>query len=200
MSRIPKSYVGYALPTGKDARVHVELFADVLCPFSKKAYLKLKEVTEHYSQKGTPIQFKVVNAVQPWHPQSYYLTLTTAAVNLLSKKKTQSDEVAFKLLDKLFQSQEEYSDENVADKTPNQITKQLVDVASEVSGLTQDEIQQQIKQDSTVVYVKGQIKYARQNAVHVTPTVAVNGLIENSVSSSWTLEQWTEFLDPILQN
>jgi hypothetical protein len=35
-------------------------------------------------------------------------------------------------------------------------------------------------------------------SVHVTPTVFVNGIEASDISSSWTLEQWENFLNPLL--
>lgn len=45
-------------------------------------------------------------------------------------------------------------------------------------------------------WVKNEIKFHRSRSVHVTPTVFLNGIEATQVSSSWTLEQWSEFLDP----
>lgn len=36
------------------------------------------------------------------------------------------------------------------------------------------------------------MKMNRMQGVHVTPTVVFNGVVENSVSSGWTAEQWEE--------
>lgn len=54
-----------------------------------------------------------------------------------------------------------------------------------------------LKSDKVIIGVKSNIKYARQNGAHATPTFAVNGLIENSVSSGWTEEQWDELLNTV---
>jgi hypothetical protein len=35
---------------------------------------------------------------------------------------------------------------------------------------------------------------ARLVGVHVSPTVIFNGIVENSISSGWTKEQWDEWL------
>ncbi|WFD21959.1 hypothetical protein MEQU1_000619 [Malassezia equina] len=37
------------------------------------------------------------------------------------------------------------------------------------------------------------VKIGRQNAIHVTPTVLWNGVVEPSISSSFTQAQWTDF-------
>jgi hypothetical protein len=41
------------------------------------------------------------------------------------------------------------------------------------------------------------IRQARQNGIHVTPTVAVNGIIDNSFESSTPEETWYEKLNAI---
>ena len=43
--------------------------------------------------------------------------------------------------------------------------------------------------------LKLHIKAARLVGVHVSPTVVFNGIVENSISSGWTKEQWVEWLD-----
>eukprot|EP00568_Trieres_chinensis_P013429 CAMPEP_0183315582 /NCGR_PEP_ID=MMETSP0160_2-20130417/52292_1 /TAXON_ID=2839 ORGANISM="Odontella Sinensis, Strain Grunow 1884" /NCGR_SAMPLE_ID=MMETSP0160_2 /ASSEMBLY_ACC=CAM_ASM_000250 /LENGTH=349 /DNA_ID=CAMNT_0025481183 /DNA_START=43 /DNA_END=1092 /DNA_ORIENTATION=- len=42
------------------------------------------------------------------------------------------------------------------------------------------------------------VKFQRKRAVHVTPTVFFNGIEQGQISSSWTVEEWTEFLDRAL--
>ena len=45
--------------------------------------------------------------------------------------------------------------------------------------------------------LKYHIKYARKHAVHVSPTVFVDGLEEPDISSQWTVEQWNTYLDKL---
>ena len=42
------------------------------------------------------------------------------------------------------------------------------------------------------------IKEARQSGIHCSPTTLVNGVVDESISSSWTAEQWDEFLPTII--
>ena len=39
------------------------------------------------------------------------------------------------------------------------------------------------------------VKMNRTQGVHVTPTVVFNGVVENSISSSFSGEQWEEWLE-----
>lgn len=41
---------------------------------------------------------------------------------------------------------------------------------------------------------KTHTKYARQNGIHVSPSVCVDGVFDGAVSSSWTVEQWLAHL------
>lgn len=43
--------------------------------------------------------------------------------------------------------------------------------------------------------VKLMVKMNRMQGVHVTPTVVFDGVVENSISSSWSKEQWEEWLE-----
>lgn len=39
------------------------------------------------------------------------------------------------------------------------------------------------------------IKMNRMQGIHVSPTVVFNGVVENGISSSFTAEQWEEWLE-----
>ena len=47
--------------------------------------------------------------------------------------------------------------------------------------------------------LKWHIKYYRHNHIHVSPTVLVNGLIDNDIGSSWTLDQWKKLILSLVQ-
>ena len=43
------------------------------------------------------------------------------------------------------------------------------------------------------------VKMARLTGVHVSPTVILDGVVDNSISSSFTKEQWIEYLEQKIQ-
>jgi len=197
MSRVPPTYIGYRSGSN-DAQVIVEVFLDLLCPFSKKAFLRLKEVVDHYKNQ---VQVRIINFVQPWHPQAYYLSIVGASTYFASNKSSpgSGDAQFLKYFDLAFDRQADFSDEKVAQKTADQLLTESATLAASVTGLSQETILQVAKEDPTIIFLKIHQKYGRQNGIHVTPTYLINGLNEASISSSWTLEQWTSFLDPILK-
>ncbi|CAM9170026.1 unnamed protein product, partial [Phaeothamnion confervicola] len=46
--------------------------------------------------------------------------------------------------------------------------------------------------------VKWICRHHRERGVHVTPTVFVNGIEATEISSSWTIDEWQDFLDEML--
>lgn len=38
------------------------------------------------------------------------------------------------------------------------------------------------------------IKLGRQNGIHVSPTAVWDGVVENAISSGWTLDDWKKFV------
>lgn len=43
--------------------------------------------------------------------------------------------------------------------------------------------------------VKWHTKYARQNGVHSSPSFAINGLLNDAMSSGQSIEEWAQLLE-----
>lgn len=121
----------------------------------------------------------------------------------------------------LFDKQTEYFDVNVVNESRNNTYKRLAKLAGTV-GVDESKIYKQLEVsdkpaedgslntgNATTNDLKLLIKAARLTGVHVSPTVVFNvcliswyselqltfqGNIENSISSSFTAEQWDEWL------
>lgn len=107
---------------------------------------------------------------------------------------------------KLFEQQKDFFDVNVVNETRNQTYKRLAKIAGSV-GVDEEkvygllEISDKPGKDGSLNSgngvtddVKVQVKANRLTGVHVTPTVVFDGVVNNDISSSWTVEQWEEWL------
>lgn len=96
---------------------------------------------------------------------------------------------------------------NVVHEARNDTYKRLAKVAASV-GVDEGKVFDLLKVSSTAGEdgslnignkvtddVKLMVKANRRTGVHVTPTVLFNGIEEGSISSSFTGEQWEEWLD-----
>lgn len=190
----PMIYKGHKL--GSDsAEVVIESYLDYTCPFSRKGYERLvNDVVPHYEKMPGKVQFIFRHQVQPWHPQSTLLHEAALAVEKVDPSKF------FEFSGKLFQEQDSFNDQNTANKSRLQIYAELADIA-ESTGVDKDKFAECLNLVHGGTGVTNDLKYylkiSRQNSIHVSPTVLINGLIDNEVSSSWTLEQWQEKIEKV---
>ncbi|KAK2759060.1 hypothetical protein FQN54_003159 [Arachnomyces sp. PD_36] len=180
----------------------LELYLDYVCPFSAKLFntiytTLLPHIKTHYP---TTLQLILRQQIQPWHPSSTLTHEAAAAVLRLSPDKYWAFSAA------LFAAQTEYFDVNVVNETRNETYKRLAKLAGSV-GVDEGEVLGLLRISdkpaadgglNTGNGVTNDIKLlTRANRLignHVTPTVYFNGIEERSISSSFTGEQWEEWL------
>ena len=188
------SFPGHKLGSA-NARYVVELWLDYCCPFSRKAYdTMIKRVIPHFEENHPGVlQFVLRHQVQPWHPQSTLTHEAALAVESIDSSKF------FEFSSLVFDNQESFNDENTFNKTRQELYNTLADLASRV-GVDKAKFLDLLKfsqnNGGTGVTpdLKWFVKVSRQNSIHVSPTALVNGLIDNSISSSWDVEKWKEHL------
>lgn len=195
----PNEPLGHRIGSA-DAPVRLEAFYDFSCPFSAKSFLMLtKEVLPLYETKAPgKIQFLHYQYPQPWHAPGAYAAEVSLAVEAVDASKYLAVAQHF------FSKQEELVFDCVTyDKTRSQIYEMLADAAQAVSGVDKAAVLEKVKYlgsspnagNEMGQMVKWYVKFGRKNGIHVTPTVLVNGIEEGQISSGWTLEQWSEYLD-----
>ncbi|OCK84687.1 hypothetical protein K432DRAFT_439866 [Lepidopterella palustris CBS 459.81] len=181
----------------------LELYLDYVCPFSKKMFttvfgtLKPTITSSPYSDRLVTI-FR--QQIQPWHPSSTLTHEAGAAVLRLYPEKFLLFSAA------LFDQQTDFFDINVVNETRNATYRRLAKIAGSV-GVDEGEVYKLLEisdkpgpdgslnsGNGVTNDVKVMVKANRLVGVHVTPTVLFNGIVENSISSSWTKEQWEEWL------
>ncbi|KAI4178667.1 MAG: hypothetical protein L6R41_008279 [Letrouitia leprolyta] len=157
----------------------------------------LNTLDETYPQK---VQFIFRQQIQPWHPSSTLCHEAAAAVLRLAPDKF------WKFSKVLFEEQKEFFDVNVVKEVRNDTYRRLAKLATEV-GVDEGEVYGLLEvsdkpgEDGALNVgngvtddVKVMVKVNRLMGVHVTPTVLFNGIVENSISSSFTGQQWKEWL------
>jgi hypothetical protein len=128
-----------------------------------------------YTSPGVRLIFR--QQIQPWHPSS---TL----------------------------AQKEYFDVNVVHESRNETYNRLAKLAAQVEGVDEGKVLELLVVsdkpgkdgglnigNGVTDDVKQMVKANRVIGAHVTPTVFFNGVEERSIGSSWTTEQWEEWLD-----
>ncbi|KAL9121016.1 MAG: hypothetical protein Q9187_002430 [Circinaria calcarea] len=155
-------------------------------------------VSQKYSTK---VRFILRQQIQPWHPSSTLVHEAATAVLCLSSNKF------YEYSATLFEHQKEFFDVNVVKESRNETYKRLAALAGEI-GVDKGKVMELLEvgdkpgEDGGLNVgnrvtndIKLMVKANRLTGVHVTPTVLFNGVVEGSISSSFTGQQWEEWLE-----
>ncbi|KAI8988656.1 thioredoxin-like protein [Pilobolus umbonatus] len=189
--------IGHRLGSAQ-AQHTIEIYLDYVCPFSAKIYNKIRQQVWPYISEQHPNQFQLIfrQQVQPWHASS-----TTVHEAALAVEKVDSTKF-FAYSDVLFEHQKDFFDESVEALTRQQVVEKLARLAESVH-VSSSQVTQLLKNgtgepknsgNAVSNELKQCIKLGRQNGIHVSPTVLVDGIRDDSVSSSWDLNQWKDYL------
>ncbi|KAG0329720.1 hypothetical protein BG004_002272 [Podila humilis] len=184
---LPPQFSGHRISGSSTAHHTLELYLDYVCPFSAKIWKQI----HHY--------------VAPWLEQEHPGKVQAAlAVERLDPSQFAS------FSDVLFTQQKRYFDEAVVDKSRREQYDSLTTLAATThpksAAVTKEavlallhipSVDDHEKSTNTGNQLAADLKYfiklGRQTGIHVSPTALWDGVIDNSISSGWTLEQWKEF-------
>ncbi|KAJ6560182.1 hypothetical protein B0H19DRAFT_1146726 [Mycena capillaripes] len=184
-----------------DAPHTLDIFLDYVCPYSAKLSLAIDSVLVPLLGPGGKYHGKVKAIfrpqVQPWHGASTFVHEAGLAVARVSPGSF------WQFSFTLFKRQGEYSNISTSTLTPLQIREKLAALVAEVvpvpanaAGNFADLLKSTPNGVNAVTDdLKYTIKFARQNGIHVTPTVLWDGLVANEISSSWGEKEWSDFLE-----
>ena len=204
---LPRAPLGHPVTTARppssstssSPTIVMEAYLDLVCPFSKRLYNRL---TQEVLPALPQISLTLHQTPQPWHFQSCILHEALAAVTVV---KPAAVALAWHVL---LEHQDQFMDVQVQDLTKKQMVTKIADLLSR-NGVIDDQAAylQVLDLDTTngqrnggsaaTQSLKFAVKQHRQLGIHVTPTCRVNGLVVDT-SSGWTLDQWKDFLGPLL--
>ncbi|KAF1932310.1 uncharacterized protein M421DRAFT_98458 [Didymella exigua CBS 183.55] len=182
----------------------IEIYLDYVCPFSAKLFATLYSTALRQTLLGKyagRVETIFRQQIQPWHPSS---TLAHEAGFAVLKVQPAAF-YAFSAA--LFAQQRDFFDASVVHETRNDTYKRLAQIAGGV-GVDAKRVYELLEisdqpdkegglnaGNGVTDFVKLQTKFNRAQGVHVTPTVVFDGVVNNDISSSWTEEQWEEWLE-----
>ncbi|KAL9110059.1 MAG: hypothetical protein Q9227_005398 [Pyrenula ochraceoflavens] len=165
----------------------------------KTIYTSVAPIIE--KKYASQLQVILRNQIQPWHPSSTLVHEAGAAVLQVAPNKFWTFSAA------LFKAQNDYFDVNVVNEPRNDTYKRLAKLAG-TQGIDEAKIfdllvvSDKPGKDGSLNTgngvtndIKQMVKTQRRIGTHVTPTVMFNGVEEGSISSSFTAEQWEEWLE-----
>jgi len=187
---IPARPSGYRL--GKpDAPVHVEMFFDLECPFSKKGWQTMMEVRSAYDDGEMYLLLQPMTLGN--HRQSWDGTKAAIAVAGNDSEKF----VGF--VNYLLDRQSEFANEASKDRTQTQWQDLLADYALDATEWSDKDKFIELL-NSKDVYSQARIpaRFAAMKSVWSTPTYFINGAEATDLSSQSSLQDWQKQIDSLL--
>lgn len=178
-------------------------------------------IRQKYASK---VQILFRQQIQPWHPSSTLVHEAGVAVLKIEPGKFWdfskvlptiqcSNHIVYNCIfadshsKALFDDSKSFYDVNVVNETRNQSYQRLAKIGAKV-GINEEKMFELLKipdkpaEDGTLNIGNGVtndlkvlVKMNRMTGVHVTPTVVFNGVVETGISSSFSAEQWEEWLE-----
>lgn len=201
MSLLPRFYKSHYIKSANPAATTVELYLDYQCMYSAKLFKNwYRDIIK--TDKGGDYNFIFRNYIQPWHPSSSMVHEASFAYAALNPSKFWE----FSL--ELFEKIEEFYDTASAGISRNALYERIYDVVIKPNKellVDRDEFLSYLTIKLTTSNhqnsgnkVQNDVKYftkiGRQNGVHVTPTVLIDGIKEQKIESSTSIEQVLQLL------
>ncbi|MGB3201605.1 MAG: thioredoxin domain-containing protein [Nodosilinea sp.] len=189
---VPSRPSGFRLGAG-NAPVQVEVFVDLECPFSKKAWPTVMAIANHYQGNRVGITAHLIVLCD--HRQSWDLAKAVVAIAADNPQR------AWQFIDHLYQHQADYGQEAFNAKTRQDLWQLIADLAAKFDpALADSGLAQQISDEEATVAsrAKASVRYAINRGVWSTPTVFINGSPVPDLESSSTLSDWQGVIDPLL--
>ena len=166
---------------GRGPRV-LEVFLEPTCPFSVRAFGKLEDLLDQAGEDRITGKLRLQS--QPWHMYSGVIVRCILAASTLEGGKTAAKSVmaAVAAHRPEFEFDRHCSGPNL-DATPNDIIRRI----ERYSGVKLAEAFAIPDLDREV---KWHCKYARQNGIHVSPTLMIDGLVQADMSSGDAVADW----------
>ena len=166
-------------------KAELEIFVEPTCPFSKKAFAKMRQLLASVGEDKLSIRIRFVS--QPWHMFSPVVMRSILAAGAAG-----GVAMALKVMEGIYERREDFEFEHHnsgpnMDRTPNDILRDI----SKIAGVDLSEAFRLKRVDQAM---RWHARYARQNGIHESPTFMINGIVERNMSSGQTVEEWRGLL------
>lgn len=163
----------------------LELYLEPTCPFSSAAFAKIDPLLNLVGEDKLTVTIRLLS--QPWHLFSGIVTrcvLASFANGGLSGG-LHSMAVVYDHRDD-FDMIDHCSGPNM-NRSPS-------DIVAQISDLSGHDLSEAFRLEDVGRALRWHTRYARQNGAHVTPTFAVDRLVNEDMSSSQSVEEWRDVI------
>lgn len=177
----------------RDANVQIEVFIDIQCPHSKRAWPSVIALKEYYTTDQIGLAVHLITLSN--HRQAWDISKGIFALA------NQNDDAFFSFASYLYARQEEYYNGPFRDKTHQDLLNQIADYAHDFSGFDKSRMLELIEMGEVYTDARTPIRFASTKGVWATPTFFLNGSdLIGKLSEDPTLKEWQALIEPLLSH
>jgi 2-hydroxychromene-2-carboxylate isomerase len=186
---VPKRPSGFTLGH-TNSRVTVDVFVDIQCPHSKKAWPVICQLVDHY--KGEPVSVTVHLLTLSNHRQAWDMSLGLFAVAVTEAQ------VFFDIASYIYARQDQFYNGLFEHKTHNDLRQLVADFAAEHAGVERTWVLKRMADNDVYIDARTPIRYAATKAVWATPTFFFNNADNVPITFESTVDEWVKTIDALL--
>lgn len=179
----------------RSAPIQIEVFLDIQCPHSRRAWPGIMALKEHYASGEIGLSVQLItlsNHRQAWDISKGIFALTGA-------KEAGDDELFFAFTSYLYARQGEFLNGPYRDKTHQDLLDNIAQYAHDFCSFDKSRMLELIETGEVYTNARTPIRYASTKGVWATPTCFLNASdLVGKFTEDPTLEEWRAVIDPLL--
>ncbi|WP_068111060.1 DsbA family protein [Tropicimonas marinistellae] len=164
-----------------------EWFLEPTCPHCGRAFGKLKPLLARAGEDQLSVRLIIHS--QPWHLFSGTASRAVLAASLLPDGR----DAAWRVLAAIYQNREEFVATEHSHGPNMEVS--LSSMLKRIERYAGVELRGAFESQSATTLLKMHTRYARQNGIHASPTVMVDGIVNETIGSRDEVESWLAALD-----
>lgn len=186
---IPQKPSGFTLGD-PSANAKVDVFFDIQCPHSKRAWPTLIALLDYYKSKPVSVSAHLITLSN--HRQAWDMSLALFSV-ANGDARTFFEFVSF-----LFERQEQFYNAKFLHKTHQDLTELAADFAHQYAEVDKEAFLEKMASHEIYIAARTPIRFAATRAVWATPTFFINNADDVPVNHDSSLQDWQDVIDPLL--
>lgn len=186
---IPHRTSGFTLGA-PSATAKIDIFFDIQCPHSKRAWPTIIEVLKHYQSKPVSVTAHLITLSN--HRQAWDMSLGLFTLAEGNAKRF------FDFAGFLFEQQAQFYNAPFKHKTHEDLRQLVSEFASQHSGIEQKNFLERMDTHDVYIQARTPIRFAATRSVWATPTLFINNADDVPVNHESSLQDWIAVIDPLL--
>lgn len=186
---IPNRASGFTLGD-PSASAKIDVFFDIQCPHSKRAWPTIIALLKHYESKPVSVTAHIITLSN--HRQAWDMSLALFALSEGDAKRF------FDFASFLFDRQDQFYNAQFMQKTHHDLRILAADFAHQHAGVNQQSFLKKMDAYETYIDARTPIRFAATRAVWATPTFFINNADDVPISFDSNLQDWICVLDALM--